>query len=79
VLLLVESEGVIPLDPAGERFDPQHHQAISHEPAPGFEDGTIVEVLQKGYFYKDRLLRPALVKVAKGKAQPRDGEPEAIH
>ena len=52
------------LAPVGESFDPALHQAILHEPAPGFEAGTVVEVYRKGYTYKDRLLRPALVKVA---------------
>ena len=49
----------------GPAFDPERHQALSHEPAPGVEDGTVVEVFRKGYSFKDRLLRPALVKVAK--------------
>ena len=75
---LIESSGVVVEDPTGRRFDPEIHQALSHELAPGFEDGTVVEVLQKGYFLNDRLLRPALVKVAKGDAAD-DGEPEAVH
>ena len=66
LLSLLESQGVVRHDPKGERFDPERHQALSHEKAPGHEEGTIVEVFGKGYTYKDRLLRPALVKVAKG-------------
>jgi molecular chaperone GrpE len=62
----LESQGVVIKDPTGEMFDPEIHQALLHEPAPGFADGTIVEVFRKAYFLKDRLLRPALVKVAKG-------------
>ncbi len=54
------------MDPLGQRFDPALHQAILHEPAAGFEPGTVAEVFRKGYTYKDRLLRPALVKVASG-------------
>jgi molecular chaperone GrpE len=78
---LLEGQGLVALEPVGEKFDPQRHQAIAHEPVPGFEDGTVVEVMQKGYFFRDRLLRPAMVKVAKGTADqtPGDGEPEAIH
>jgi molecular chaperone GrpE len=66
LLALLESLGVAALDPVGQRFDPALHQAILHEPAAGFEAGTIAEVFRKGYTYKDRLLRPALVKVARG-------------
>jgi len=62
----LESHGVTPVDPRGERFDPALHQALIHEPSEGFEPGTVAEVLRKGYRYKDRLLRPALVKVARG-------------
>ncbi len=61
---LLESLGVREVDPLGQRFDPALHQAILHEPAPGFEPGTVAEVYRKGFTYKDRLLRPALVKVA---------------
>jgi molecular chaperone GrpE len=66
LLALLESQGVVREDPTGERFDPERHQALSHEKAPGHEEGTVIEVFGKGYTYKDRLLRPALVKVAKG-------------
>ncbi len=66
LLTLLESLGVTVLDPLGQKFDPAYHQAILHEPAAGFEPGTVAEVLRKGYTYKDRLLRPALVKVASG-------------
>jgi molecular chaperone GrpE len=66
LLALLESLGVATLDPLGQRFDPALHQAILHETAAGFEPGTVAEVFRKGYTYKDRLLRPALVKVASG-------------
>jgi molecular chaperone GrpE len=61
---LLESLGVREIDPLGQRFDPALQQAILHEPAPGFEPGTVAEVYRKGFTFKDRLLRPALVKVA---------------
>ena len=61
---LLDSLGVTALVPLGERFDPAFHQAMLHEPVAGFEAGTVAEVYRKGYTYKDRLLRPALVKVA---------------
>jgi molecular chaperone GrpE (heat shock protein) len=46
---------------------------------PGYEEGTVVEVFRKGYSFKDRLLRPALVKVAKGETTDDAAEPEEIH
>jgi molecular chaperone GrpE len=66
LVALFDSLGVTAIDPLGERFDPAAHQAILHEPAPGFAGGTVAEVFRKGYRYRDRLLRPALVKVASG-------------
>jgi molecular chaperone GrpE len=68
-LLLLESLGVATLDPLGQRFDPALHQAILHEAATGYDPGTVAEVFRKGYTYKDRLLRPALVKVASGDSE----------
>jgi molecular chaperone GrpE len=64
LLGLLDSMGLTAVASLGERFDPAVHQAILHEPAAGFEAGTVAEVYRKGYSYKDRLLRPALVKVA---------------
>ncbi len=53
------------ISPLGEKFDPHKHQAISMVDAPGVEPNTVVTVLQKGYQIHDRVLRPALVTVAK--------------
>ncbi len=69
LLALLESLGVETLDPIGRRFDPAEHQAILHEPAEGFEPGSVAQVFRKGFRYRDRLLRPALVKVASGEAE----------
>jgi molecular chaperone GrpE len=80
LLALLEAQGVVREDPKGERFDPERHQALAHEKAPGHEEGTVVEVFGKGYSYKDRLLRPALVKVAKGEDDDDSGgDRGAIH
>ncbi len=68
LLSALESLGVSVLDPLGQRFDPLQQQALLHEHVPGVEEGTVAEVFRKGYAYKDRLLRPALVKVASGEA-----------
>jgi len=64
LLAILESQGVKIEDPRGQPFDPERHQALAHEPAPGAPEGSVVEVYRKGYSYRDRLLRPALVKVA---------------
>ncbi len=59
---------VVSLDPAGEKFDPAKHQAISMVEAEG-EPNRVVTVLQKGYLIYDRVLRPALVTVSKAKQE----------
>ena len=69
---LLESHDVVPVDPLGEHFDPAVQQALLHEPVPGLEEGEVAEVFRKGYMFGERLLRPALVKVAKGD-DPEDG------
>lgn len=78
VLSLLESEGVTSRDPTGEPFDPEAHQALSYEAAPGFPDGTVVQTFRKAYFLGGRLLRPALVKVARGAAEAEAGD-EPVH
>ena len=78
LLTLLESLGVSVLDPLGKRFDPAYHQAILHEPAAGFEPGTVAEVFRKGFTYKDRLLRPALVKVASGGSRAAGDEGDGV-
>jgi molecular chaperone GrpE len=56
---------IIPIDPNGEIFDPEKHTAITTKEDRLAESGIVLEVIQKGYWLKDRLLRPALVVVAK--------------
>jgi molecular chaperone GrpE len=56
--------GVEPVDPKGERFDPNLHEALSKQPADGAEAGTVIETLQKGYRLGEQLIRPARVVVA---------------
>jgi molecular chaperone GrpE len=79
LLAAFEKHGIRRLDPKGERFDHNFHQAIFEAENTGKPAGTVVEVLQPGYIQHDRLLRPAMVGVAKGgataKAGP-DGLPE---
>ena len=52
------------VDPKGEKFDPQWHEALSTQPVEGAESGTVVEVLQKGYRLNEQLIRPARVVVS---------------
>jgi molecular chaperone GrpE len=68
LLELLRKRGVRPIDAIGADFDPHFHQAVTHEPAEGRRDGEIIDELARGYMIGDRLLRPSMVKVAKGDA-----------
>ncbi len=57
--------GVRPFEAVGARFDPHVHEAVIYEERPGHEDGEVVEEIRRGYMQGERLLRPAMVKVAK--------------
>ena len=63
---LVRKRGVTPIEALGADFDPNYHQAVSYEPAEGRRDGEVIEEFRRGYLIGDRLLRPSMVKVAKG-------------
>ena len=65
VLDLLSRRGVTPIDAMGADFDPNLHQAVTAEPAGDRRDGEVVEQLRRGYMLGDRLLRPAMVKVAR--------------
>ncbi|HAK63111.1 MAG: nucleotide exchange factor GrpE [Pseudomonadota bacterium] len=65
LLGILERHGVKPIQPLGEKFDPNFHQAMFEAPDTGQPDGTVIQILQTGYVIGDRLLRPALVGVAK--------------
>ncbi len=62
----MERFGISAIDPEGEPFDPELHEAISVQPSDTAEPGTVVAVMQKGYVLNGRLLRPAMVVVAEG-------------
>lgn len=68
LLDVLQKRGVRPIEALGADFDPYYHQAVSHEPAEGRRDGEVIEEFRKGYLLGDRLLRPTMVKVAKGQA-----------
>jgi molecular chaperone GrpE len=62
--------GLALVDPQGQKFDPERHQAISMVDSVGVPPGHIVNVVQKGFLLNDRLLRPAMVVVARAAAEP---------
>jgi molecular chaperone GrpE len=66
LLKTLERHGIRKIEPKGERFDPNLHQAMFEVPDPSVPNGTVREVVQAGYVIGDRVLRPALVGVAKG-------------
>lgn len=64
-LALLEAEGVEPIEPKGEPFDPNFHEAVTFEDSDDHKAGYIIETTQRGYQLNDRVLRPAMVRVAK--------------
>jgi molecular chaperone GrpE len=69
---LLRKHGVTPIEAEGQKFDPHKHQAMFEVPDPTKPEGTVVQVMQQGYAIGDRVLRPAMVGVAKG--GPKAGE-----
>ena len=67
---VLESLGVQPIAAVGERFDPHVHEAVTTEPSDKYEPDTVMEELTRGYRIGDRLLRPAMVKVAARGKEP---------
>jgi molecular chaperone GrpE len=66
--LVLESEGVKPIKTEGQMFDPFYHEAVMVEEVSGYGEGQIVEEVQRGYMLGERVLRPALVRVARAPA-----------
>jgi molecular chaperone GrpE len=66
LMKVMEKHGVKRLDPKGEKFDPNFHQAMFEMPDPSVPSGMVAQVVQPGYKIGDRVLRPALVGVSKG-------------
>ena len=60
----LEDEGVSEIDALDEEYNPNFHQAIMTEKVEGKEANIVIDVLQKGYMFKDRLIRPAIVKIS---------------
>ncbi len=74
MLSALERHGVKKLAPEGEKFDPNFHQAMFEVPNPEVPAGTVVQVVQPGYSIGERVLRPAMVGVAKGGPKQAAGE-----
>jgi molecular chaperone GrpE len=62
---VLSQEGLKPMETVGQPFNPEYHQAVAQVESEEHEEGIIVEELQKGYMLKDKVLRPAMVKVSK--------------
>src|SRR3954465_6880524 len=78
LLKVLEKHGVTKLEPQGQKFDPNLHQAMFELPDQSVPAGTVVQVMQPGYKIGDRVLRPAMVGVAKGGPKaPTSGETPA--
>jgi molecular chaperone GrpE len=65
---ILRKRGVKAIEALGADFDPHQHQAVAHEAAAGHREGEVIEEYRRGYMLGDRLLRPSMVKVAKGEA-----------
>jgi len=82
---LLESEGVTPIEAVGKQFDPREHEAAIHEETANVPEGQVTGEIQRGYRIRDRVLRPALVKVAKNagrnatQTSTQDTNPGGIH
>jgi molecular chaperone GrpE len=61
---ILEAEGLKRIEAEGQKFDPNFHEAASQEPAEGAESGTIIAVIRNGYMLGERVIRPAMVRVA---------------
>lgn len=80
MLSTLERHGVKKIEPVGQKFDPNFHQAMFEIPNPNVANNTVVQVVQAGYTIGDRVLRPAMVGVAKGgqKSETAAAEPGTI-
>lgn len=67
---VLERHGIKRIDPKGLPFNPHHHQAVMEQPNPDVPAGTVTQVFQAGYLIEDRVLRPAMVVVARGGLKP---------
>jgi molecular chaperone GrpE len=69
----LEAAGIAEIDPEGEPFDPERHEAMSMQPSASAEPNSVMAVVQKGYLLHERVVRPARVVVAQAPAEPEPG------
>jgi molecular chaperone GrpE len=62
-------QGLQPIEAVGQKFDPNQHEAIAHQPSDKVPEGVVTQQTRRGYRFKDRLLRPSSVVVSSGRAQ----------
>lgn len=74
LLAALAQHGVEPIDAAGRRFDPEHHEAVAHVPSEEHPSGHVIDEVQRGYRHGDRTLRPSRVAVSRGPAEAEAGE-----
>jgi molecular chaperone GrpE len=65
LLAILESDGIVPMEAEGDTFNPNLHEAIDQAESEEHESDEIIEVIQRGYMIDDRVLRPAMVRIAK--------------
>jgi molecular chaperone GrpE len=75
---LMTTEGVIPIEAVGKQFNPNFHEAVLEEETPKHPNGQIIEEFRKGYLYKNRVLRPSMVKVARNMSSDKDNGEDKI-
>ena len=68
------THGLQPIEAVGERFDPKLHEAVGHEESTEHPEDTVVSELRRGYRVRDRVVRPALVKVSRRPSQPTEDD-----
>lgn len=78
LLSVFDRHNITKINPEGEAFDPNFHQAVAEVPMPDKKTGTIINVVQAGYLIADRLIRPAMVVVAKGGAGNGEGPGQTV-
>jgi len=78
MLSALERHGVRKLEPVGQKFDPNFHQAMFEVPNPDVPNNTVVQVVQAGFTIGERVLRPAMVGVAKGGPKPAEAETNSV-
>lgn len=75
-LATLEKVGVVPIDAVGQPFDPTLHEAVFEEESDEFPDGHVIEEMQRGYRLNEKVIRPSMVKVAKGTGAKEEADHE---